>query len=168
MRPSVSSGTLDSLSKAARVGGVGVRRGGIPGGRELVCTRRTHGLCPKPRAKKGFVCPSGRKRHAWESTESLGRQKPPVPMHAAAHCLCENTGRPGWAWGSVGERIRGHGWLSPFAAHLRLSQHCLLTGSTLVQKKYLKKERKKKTHTHTGGGFLGGPVVKPSSYDAGS
>ena len=142
------SGTLDSLSEADWVGGVGVRAGGIPGGRGLVRTRRTHGLCPKPRAKKGFVCPSGKKRHAWESTESLGRQKPPVPKHVAVHCLCQNMGRPGWAWDSVGERIRGRGWLSPFTAHLRLSQHCLLTGSTLVQKKYLKKERKN-THTHT-------------------
>ena len=30
-------------------------------------------------------------------------------------------------------------WLSPFSVHLKLSQHCLLIGYTLIQNKMLKK-----------------------------
>ena len=35
-------------------------------------------------------------------------------------------------------------WLSPFAVHLRLSQHCLLISYTPIQNKNFKKIRKKK------------------------
>ena len=38
------------------------------------------------------------------------------------------------------EKIREeiHVWLSPFAVHLKLSQHCLLTGYAPIQKSFLK------------------------------
>ena len=32
-----------------------------------------------------------------------------------------------------GERIRVYGWLSPFAVHLKLSQHCLLISYIPIQ-----------------------------------
>ena len=38
-----------------------------------------------------------------------------------------------------GEWIHVYVWLSPFAVHLKLSQHCLLIGYTPVQNKKLKK-----------------------------
>ena len=39
----------------------------------------------------------------------------------------------GWEWIHIDE------WLSPFAIHLKLSQHCLLIGYTPIQNKKLKK-----------------------------
>ena len=43
--------------------------------------------------------------------------------------------------GEFGEEwIHVYVWLSPFAVHLKLSQHCLLIGYTPIQnKKFLKK-----------------------------
>ena len=38
---------------------------------------------------------------------------------------------------SGGEWIHVNVWLSPFAVHLKLSQHCLLIGYTLIQDKML-------------------------------
>ena len=141
------------------MGGVGVRRGGRQAigewafqETECVCTRRTHGLCPKPRAEKGFVSPSGRKRHAWESREL--RKAEATCSHV---CGCELTlAKRREAWTGAGDRICAHGWLSPSAAHLRLSQHCLLPGSTLVHKKYLKKEKK-----HSAGTSLAVQWLRP-------
>ena len=46
------------------------------------------------------------------------------------------------AWmggGFGGEWIHVYVWLSPFAVHLKLSQHCLLIGYTPVKKKKEKK-----------------------------
>ena len=159
------SGTLDSLSEADWVGGVGVRGGGIPGGRELVRTRRTHGLCPKPRAKKGSVCPSGRKRLARGSTESLGGRCHLSP-HVWPCTALPQHGRPGWAWGSVGERTRGHARLSPSRSPqtvTALSAEWLYPGTKEIFKK-----KEKKQNTAQCGDFLGSPVVKTSAYDAGS
>ena len=42
-----------------------------------------------------------------------------------------------------GEGIHVYVWLSPFLVHLKLSQHCLLTGYTRIQnKKYIKKKKR--------------------------
>ena len=38
-------------------------------------------------------------------------------------------------WGSGGEWIHVYVWLSPFAVHLKLSQHCLLISYTSIQNK---------------------------------
>ena len=40
-----------------------------------------------------------------------------------------------WMGGRLGEWIHVYVWLSPFAVHLKLSQHCLLIGYTPIQKK---------------------------------
>ena len=41
-----------------------------------------------------------------------------------------------WTGGEFGgERTPGYIWLSPFTLHLKLSQHCLLTGYTTIKKK---------------------------------
>ena len=53
------------------------------------------------------------------------------------------------AWMGVafgGEWIHVYVWLSPFAIHLKLSQHCLLISYTPIQNKkvFLKKIRKEK------------------------
>ena len=46
--------------------------------------------------------------------------------------------QPGWK-GSSGENV--YIWQSSFAVHLKLSQHCLLTGYTPIQKFFLKKNK---------------------------
>ena len=48
--------------------------------------------------------------------------------------------------GFAGEWIHVHGWLSPFAVHLKLSQRCLLINSTTIQnkKKIITKKNNKK------------------------
>jgi len=41
-----------------------------------------------------------------------------------------------WMGGEFGgEWIHVYVWLSPFVVHLKLSQHCLLIGNTLIQNK---------------------------------
>ena len=42
--------------------------------------------------------------------------------------------------GLGGEWIRVYVWLYPFAVHLKLSHHCLLTGHTPIQNKKLKRK----------------------------
>ena len=78
-----------------------------------------------------------------------------------------------------GEWIHVYVWLSPFAVHLRLSQHCLLISYTPIQNKIFKKIRKKKKNgahlryehsfkskphvgwlLENGTGFPGGSAVK--------
>ena len=54
----------------------------------------------------------------------------------SAHCYVA-----AWMGGEFGEEwIHVYVWLSPFAVHLKLSQHCLLIGYTPIQNKmFLKK-----------------------------
>ena len=95
--------------------------------------------------------PGGAQR-AWEADATC--------PHTCGRALpCHSTGGPGGRgarWGSAHVGMRG--WARH--AHLRLSQHCLLSGSTLVQKKYLKRKKKNKT-PHSAGTSLAVQWLRP-------
>ena len=70
-----------------------------------------------------------------------------------------------WKGGEFGrEWIHVYMWLSPFAFHLKLSQHCLLIGYTPTQK-ILKKGREEKEVSFRD--FPHGPMIKTSPSNAG-
>ena len=56
----------------------------------------------------------------------LDNQGPTVEHRGLCSKLPGSLDGPG-VWGG-GEWIRVHVWLSPFAVHLKISQHCLLIG----------------------------------------
>ena len=48
------------------------------------------------------------------------QQGPPIAQGTRLNVMWQ----PGWEGEFGGEWIHVHGWLSPFAVHLKLSQHC--------------------------------------------